>query len=136
MGLAANSTGRRNGDLLGEPVGDPAPHRRQRLPVADARRRFYGATAMATRSGGPTSWPDWWDWELEMTPHLEQRMEERDFTEIDVREMLEVATSFVADVVPGRFLIESLRRGRRWQVIVEPDLDETLLVVVTAYPLG
>ncbi len=54
---------------------------------------------MARRSGRSTSWPDWWDWELEMTPHLEQRMEERAFTEIDVREMLEAATGFRPDVV-------------------------------------
>jgi hypothetical protein len=31
-----------------------------------------------------------------MTPHLEQRMEERDFTEVDVREMLEAATGLAA----------------------------------------
>jgi hypothetical protein len=46
---------------------------------------------MMRRSRSSTSWPHWWDWELELTPHLEQRMEERDFTELDVREMLEAA---------------------------------------------
>ena len=71
--------------------------------------------------------------ELEMTPHLEERMEERDFTEIDVREMLEGATAFAPDVVAGRFVIEALLRGRHWQIIVEPDPDDRLLVVVTAY---
>jgi hypothetical protein len=91
---------------------------------------------MTRRSGSSTSWPDWWDWELEMTPHLEQRMEERDFTEVDVREMLEVATGFAPDVVEGRFVIESPLQGRRWHVIVEPDPDDSLLVVVTAYPVG
>jgi len=32
--------------------------------------------------------------------------------------------------------VESQRRGRSWHVIVEPDLDESLLVVVTAYPVS
>ncbi len=91
---------------------------------------------MAKRSRSSTSWPDWWDWELELTPHLEQRMEERDFTEVDVRKMLAAATGFAPDVVEGRFLIESQLRGRSWHVIVEPDPDETLLVVVTAYGVG
>jgi hypothetical protein len=33
-------------------------------------------------------WPEWWEWELEITPHLEKRMEDRDCTEIDLRTML------------------------------------------------
>ncbi len=91
---------------------------------------------MTRRRRRSASWPDWWDWELEITPHLEQRMEERDFTEVDVREMLEAATGLVPDVVEGRFVIESPVRGHRWRVIVEPDHDESLLVVVTAYRVG
>ncbi|HUP01553.1 MAG TPA: hypothetical protein VM737_08550 [Gemmatimonadota bacterium] len=35
--------------------------------------------------------PDWWEWELELTPHLERRMEDRDFSEIDLRKMFEEA---------------------------------------------
>jgi hypothetical protein len=91
---------------------------------------------MTRRSRSSASWPDWWDWDLELTSHLEQRMEERDFTEVDVREMLAAATGFAPDVVEGRFLIESLRRGKSWHLIVEPDHDESLLVVVTAYRVG
>jgi hypothetical protein len=62
-------------------------------------------------------------------------MEERDFNEVDVRQMLAVATSFVPNVVEGRFVVETLFRGSRWRVIVEPDTDESLLVMVTAYPV-
>ena len=36
-------------------------------------------------------WPEWWDWELEFPPHLEKRMESRNFTELDLRDMLEAA---------------------------------------------
>ena len=39
-------------------------------------------------------WPDWWEWELEFTSHLEKRMEDRDFTELDLRAMLERAESY------------------------------------------
>lgn len=91
---------------------------------------------MTRRSPISTPRPGWWDWELELTPHLEQRMEERDFTELDVREMLDAAADFEPDVVEGRFLVECPHRGRRWHIIVEPDPDEILLVVVTAYPVG
>ena len=31
--------------------------------------------------------PDWWDWEVELTAHIEKRMEDRDFTEVDLRAM-------------------------------------------------
>ena len=80
-------------------------------------------------------WPVWWEWELEFTPHLEKRMEDRDFTEIDLREMLEQAQGYGPDVVVGRWVIATRHRRRRWEVIVEPDADTRLLVVVTAYPV-
>ena len=91
---------------------------------------------MTRGTHGSTSWPDWWGWDLELTPHLEQRMEERDFSEIDVREMLEAATGFRPDVVDGRFIVQGRFRGRRWHVIVEPDPEDRLLVVFTAYRAG
>ena len=34
-------------------------------------------------------WPEWWDWELELSPHLLKRMLDRGFTESDLRRMLE-----------------------------------------------
>lgn len=80
-----------------------------------------------------TSWPEWWAWELELTPHLAKRMEDRDFTEVDLRDMLERASGLHEDVVEGRYVIEARFRGRAWEVIVEPDVAEELLVVVTAY---
>ena len=78
-------------------------------------------------------WPEWWGWELEITSHVETRMEDRDFTELDLRLMLEVARRYREDVVGGRWVIETKHRGRAWEVIVEPDAEEQLLVVITAY---
>jgi hypothetical protein len=80
-------------------------------------------------------WPAWWGWELELTPHLEKRMEDRDFTEVDLRPMLDAASSYRPDLVPERFVIETRHGGRDWEVIVEPDQAEALLVIVTAYPV-
>ncbi|PYN72725.1 MAG: hypothetical protein DMD96_34275 [Candidatus Rokuibacteriota bacterium] len=81
-------------------------------------------------------WPDWWDWELELSPHLLKRMTDRRFSEIDLRRMLERAATYREDVVDGRWVIETRRhRGRAWEVIVEPDPERQLLVVVTAYPV-
>ncbi|MSP60583.1 MAG: hypothetical protein EXR72_09635 [Myxococcales bacterium] len=76
--------------------------------------------------------PSWWEWELDLTPHVEKRMEDRNFPEIDLRSMLHQARSFHADSVPGRFVVDCSLRQRAWQVIVEPDVEECLLVVVTA----
>jgi hypothetical protein len=53
------------------------------------------------------SWPDWWEWEIELTPHIEKRMEDRDFSEVDLRVMLEHARRYRADLLEGRFVIET-----------------------------
>ena len=81
-------------------------------------------------------WPAWWEWELELTPHLFRRMEDRAFSEIDLRRMLENASGFAEDVVPGRFVIFARHANHRWEVIVEPDDAMAMLVVVTAYEAG
>ena len=70
------------------------------------------------------------------TPHAELRMESRGVTEVDVRAMLERAIGFEPSVVEGRFTIHVARNNRPWIVIVEPDIDASLLVVVTAYEVS
>jgi hypothetical protein len=49
---------------------------------------------------------------------------------------VENARAFRADAVPGRWVIETRHHDGGWEVIVEPDQLERLLVVVTAYPTG
>ena len=61
-------------------------------------------------------------------------MEDRGFTEIDLRNMVEQAHRLRRDVVVGRWVVETRHAGRTWEVIVEPDVDAQLLVVITAYP--
>jgi hypothetical protein len=88
------------------------------------------------RKRATTRWPEWWTWDLELSPHVEKRMEDRGFSEVDLRAMLEHASGYHEDVVEGRFVIEARHQRRRWEVIVEPDLAAKLLVVVTAYPVA
>lgn len=35
--------------------------------------------------------PGWWVWDLELTPHVLKRMEDRGFTEVDLRRMIDDA---------------------------------------------
>ena len=62
-------------------------------------------------------------------------MDDRRFTEIDLRRMLERGSGYREDVVEGRWVIEARHRRRAWEVILEPDSERQLLVVVTAYPV-
>jgi len=82
------------------------------------------------------AWPDWRHWELELTPHLIKRMEDRECNEFDLRRMLQHARAYRPNIVEGRWVIEARRQGQPWEIIVEPDEREQLLVVITAYPLA
>jgi hypothetical protein len=80
-------------------------------------------------------WPPWWEWELKPSDHAFDSMERRDFTEIDLRRMMERATRYERDIVDGRWVIETRRNRRRWHIIVEPISEKRILEVVTAYEL-
>jgi len=82
------------------------------------------------------NWPSWWDWDLGFTPHLEMRMEERGFSEVELRAMFDAASKCGPGRQPGRWVIETTQEGRPWCVVVEPDSDDQVLMVVTAYPTG
>jgi hypothetical protein len=61
-------------------------------------------------------------------------MAERDFNEVDLRQMLQNASRYFPDVEEGRWMIRSKHRQRLWKIIVEPDFEREVLVVVTAFP--
>lgn len=50
--------------------------------------------------------------------------------------MFQAAGGFRVDVVDERFVIDAFHRGARWEVIVEPDPLDSLLVVITAYQVS
>ena len=62
-------------------------------------------------------------------------MLDRRFTEVDLRRVLERAGGYRVDIVEGRWVIETRQQRKDWEVIVEPDDGQKLLVVVTAYPV-
>ena len=80
-------------------------------------------------------WPTWWEWELEPSSHLLKRMSDRNFSELDIRRMLSTASGLRINFVPGRWVIRTRHNRTSWEVIVEPDVDAQLLVVITAYPV-
>ena len=80
-------------------------------------------------------WPEWWSWDVEISPHLFQRMKDRRFNEVDLRLMLSTATGYHQGWMEGRYVVEARHDGRRWEVIVEPVLEERIVVAVTAYPV-
>lgn len=81
-----------------------------------------------------TEWPSWWTWEPEFSPHVLKRMVDRQFNEADLRLMLEEALGYHENHEPGRWVIVTRLHGMHWEVIVEPDAQARVLVIVTAYP--
>lgn len=63
-------------------------------------------------------------------------MEQRGVTEVEVRAMLERAGRFEPNVVEGRFMVHAWHLQSPWIVIVEPDAEATLLVVVTVFEVS
>jgi hypothetical protein len=62
-------------------------------------------------------------------------MSDREFNEINLRIMLENTIGYSRDIVEERWIIRTKHQRRKWEISVEPDFDEKLLVVVTAYPV-
>jgi len=50
--------------------------------------------------------------------------------------MLQCASGYRKDIVDGRWVVEARHNGGPWEIIVEPDESEKLLVVITAYPVS
>lgn len=80
-------------------------------------------------------WPDWWDWEIEISSHCGKRMQERLFNETDLRAILADATEIV-EQTHETFLIMSSYENRIWEVIVIPDVEKKMIVVVSAYSVS
>ena len=78
-------------------------------------------TAYRKRALKKRSWPDWWEWEIALTPHLFKRMFDRDFNEVDLRGMLHRSRRYKEDIVEGRWIIVTQHKQHPWEIIVEPD---------------
>ena len=80
-------------------------------------------------------WLQWWEWELDIWTHVEERMDDRGFTEVELRRMMERARRLRRLPWRGRWVVETTHKGARWEVIVKPDSMTKLLEVITAYPV-
>lgn len=78
-------------------------------------------------------WPEWWNWDLAFTAHLEERMLMRGLSEVELRAMLEVAVAVQPARHRGRWVVRTRHAGTTWKVVVEPDEVTRQVVVVTAY---
>ncbi len=65
--------------------------------------------------------------------HVEERMIDRSFSDVDLRLMMESATGFRAGGSVGRWIVETVHLGEAWEVVVEPDELEQVIIVITAY---
>ncbi len=63
-------------------------------------------------------------------------MEERGFSEVELRAMLDDAVDITPASRLNRWIVQTRHRGRPWTVVLEPDLDEEVIFVVTAYERG
>ena len=78
-------------------------------------------------------WPEWWEWELSLTERVQERMLDRDFTEVELRELLQRATDLQSARQEGRWYVLAQEPRGQWKIVLEPETESKLLVVVTAY---
>lgn len=78
--------------------------------------------------------PEWWSWPFVLLPHVERRMEDRGFSEVELRRMLAGVRHIEPARRSGRWIVTSRLHGRRWTVVVEPDAMDQITYVVTAFP--
>lgn len=79
--------------------------------------------------------PEWWDWDLELSPHLLIRSGQRHFDEFDLRTMIEEAVSMEPGSLPDRWRIDTKWRRRPWSIVVDVDEYRKRVTVVTAFPV-
>lgn len=79
-------------------------------------------------------WPPWWEWELTFADHLEERMEERGVSEVELRAMLADAQRLTAGRQRGRWLVWTRFRQEDWCIVVEPDPALEQVVAITLFP--
>lgn len=57
----------------------------------------------------------------------------RGFSEVDLRLMIEMTAAIRRGVAKGRWILETAHDGDTWEVIVEPDEHDRVIVVITSF---
>jgi hypothetical protein len=60
-------------------------------------------------------------------------MIDRSFSEVDLRLMMENPNGLRFGGSVGRWIVETVHLGEAWEVVVEPDELEQVIIVITAY---
>ena len=100
------------------------------------QRRCYEAGRVKAGHTAMQNPPDWWSFELELSGHILDRMLDRGFSEADLRLMFETASLMRAGRLDGRWIVETTHQRESWEIVVEPDYADRVIVVVTAYRRG
>lgn len=80
-------------------------------------------------------WPYWWDWEIELSGHIEKRMLQRGFSEAELRTMLDDVLEIAPTREDGRWQVICRFEGTRWKIILEPREVHQTIEAITAFPL-
>jgi hypothetical protein len=78
-------------------------------------------------------WPDWWDWNFEISGYAAKRMRQRDVYEAEVRAMLVDATAIKPAKDPGGRVVTTSKDESEWKIVLEPDESRSIIEVVTVY---
>jgi hypothetical protein len=98
--------------------------------------QFYEAGRVKAGHTAMQNPPDWWSFELELSGHVLDRMLDRGFSEADLRLMFEAAITVRAGRLDGRWIVKTVHQREPWEIVVEPDHADRVIVVVTAYRRG
>ena len=81
-------------------------------------------------------WPDWSEWDIEITPHLRGEC----WIVLSPKRICAICWNRppTSELQPTmvRFVIACRHYGENWEVVVEPDEQDLMLVVITAYRPG
>ncbi|MEO0588300.1 MAG: hypothetical protein AAF078_11755 [Planctomycetota bacterium] len=80
-------------------------------------------------------WPQWWQWDLSLSPRLSESLDDLGVSEPDVLTMLELADRFRPARVAGRYVVEAEHADTDWDVTIEPDTARGQVTIISAKPL-
>jgi hypothetical protein len=108
-------------------------------PKADPDRNSLGCfdrrptDRVARQEMDETREPRWWAFELRFSDHAKKRIADRGISELEVRTILVGPVRIAPDPQPGRIRVTGSISGTEWTIVLEPDLDQSQLIVVTVF---
>jgi hypothetical protein len=85
------------------------------------------------RGLSPRRKPPWSEWEIRFETHARERMSERGLNETEARRLLEHARQYARGRRAGRWLVVGALRGARWVIVIRPEVERPVVVVLTVF---